>query len=150
MRAQEQEAQGLVPTTLSYSSSVSLSPAVLLKLLVLEEEREMFDLPFSFSLMNGLGDKVMPKEMTRLLQAELSASWAPQGPAARGAARSKPPGRWDKAAGQCHPQKHEGLANSTPCACSRAWFWTTPVKYRSLLLFFFKDGYFQTIKELCA
>lgn len=43
------------PTTLSYSSSVSLSPAVLLKLLVLEEEREMFDLPFSFSLMNGLG-----------------------------------------------------------------------------------------------
>lgn len=46
---------GLVPTTLSYSSSVSLSPAVLLKLLVLEEEREMFDLPFSFSLINGLG-----------------------------------------------------------------------------------------------
>ena len=44
----------MVPTTLSYSSRVSLSPAVLLKLLVLEEEREMFDLPFSFSLMNGL------------------------------------------------------------------------------------------------
>lgn len=44
-----------MPTTLSYSSRVSLSPAVLLKLLVLEEEREMLDLPFSFSLMNGLG-----------------------------------------------------------------------------------------------
>lgn len=43
-----------MPTTLSYSSRVSLSPAVLLKLLVLEEEREMFDLPFSFSLINGL------------------------------------------------------------------------------------------------
>lgn len=46
---------GLAPTTLSYSSRVSLSPAVLLKLLVLEEEREMFDRPFSFSLINGLG-----------------------------------------------------------------------------------------------
>lgn len=46
--------EGLVPTTLSYSSRVSLSPAVLLKLLVLEEEREMFDRPFSFSLIKGL------------------------------------------------------------------------------------------------
>lgn len=45
----------LVPTMLSYSSRVSLSPAVLLKLLVLEEEREMFDRPFSFSLIKGLG-----------------------------------------------------------------------------------------------
>lgn len=44
----------MVPTTLSYSSRVSLSPAVLLKLLVLEEEREMFDRPFSFSLIKGL------------------------------------------------------------------------------------------------
>lgn len=140
----------MVPTTLSYSSSVSLSPAVLLKLLVLEEEREMFDLPFSFSLMNGLGDKVIWKEMTRLPQAELSVLWAPQGPAARGTARSKPPRQRDKAACQWHQQKHEGLASSTPCACSRAWFWTTPVEYHSLLLFFFKDGYFQTIKELCA
>lgn len=52
-RSQGSQPKG--PTTLSYSSSVSLSPAVLLKLLVLEEEREMFDLPFSFSLMNGLG-----------------------------------------------------------------------------------------------
>lgn len=42
-------------TTLSYSSRVSLSPAVLLKLLVLEEEREMFDRPFSFSFIKGLG-----------------------------------------------------------------------------------------------
>lgn len=48
-------AQNWVPTTLSYSSSVSLSPAVLLKLLVLEEEREMLDRPFSFSLTKGLG-----------------------------------------------------------------------------------------------
>lgn len=40
--------------TLSNSSMVSLSPAVLLKLLVLEDEREMLDLPFSLSLMNGL------------------------------------------------------------------------------------------------
>lgn len=32
----------------------SLSPAVLLKLLVLDEEREMLDRPFSFSLMYGL------------------------------------------------------------------------------------------------
>lgn len=46
--------QGLAPTTLSYSSRVSLSPAVLLKLLVLEEEREMFERPFSFSLRKGL------------------------------------------------------------------------------------------------
>lgn len=46
--------EGSVPTTLSYSSRVSLSPAVLLKLLVLEEEREMFDRPFSFSLIKGL------------------------------------------------------------------------------------------------
>lgn len=53
---------GLVPTTLSYSSRVSLSPAVLLKLLVLEEEREMFDLPFSFSLMKGLGREVKQNE----------------------------------------------------------------------------------------
>lgn len=51
----EHAAVGSVPTTLSYSSRVSLSPAVLLKLLVLEEEREMFVLPFSFSLINGLG-----------------------------------------------------------------------------------------------
>lgn len=139
-----------MPTTLSYSSSVSLSPAVLLKLLVLEEEREMFDLPFSFSLMNGLGDKVMRKEMTWLPQAELSTLWAPQGPAARGTARSTPPRQQDKAACQWHQQKHGGLASSTPRACSCACFWTTPVEYHSLLLFFFKDGYFQTIKELCA
>lgn len=45
--------EGWLPT-LSYSSRVSLSPAVLLKLLVLEEEREMFDRPFSFSLIKGL------------------------------------------------------------------------------------------------
>lgn len=51
-----------MPTTLSYSSRVSLSPAVLLKLLVLEEEREMFDLPFSFSLINGLGREAKQNE----------------------------------------------------------------------------------------
>ncbi len=42
--------------TVSSSSKVSVSPVVLLKLLVLDEEREMFGLLLlhSFSLMNGL------------------------------------------------------------------------------------------------
>ncbi len=42
--------------TVSSSSRASVSPVVLLKLLVLDEEREMFGLPplHSFSLMNGL------------------------------------------------------------------------------------------------
>lgn len=42
--------------TVSSSSRASVSPVVLLKLLVLDEEREMFGLPLphSFSLTNGL------------------------------------------------------------------------------------------------
>lgn len=45
-----------VTLTVSSSSSASVSPAVLLKLLVLDEEREMLGLPLlqSFSLINGL------------------------------------------------------------------------------------------------
>lgn len=63
-------AQNWVPTTLSYSSSVSLSPAVLLKLLVLEEEREMLDRPFSFSLTKGLGgDETLKESMWPLHRA---------------------------------------------------------------------------------
>lgn len=42
------------PTPLSHSSMTSPSPAVLLKLLVLEEEREMLARPFSFNFMKGL------------------------------------------------------------------------------------------------
>lgn len=42
------------PTPLSHSSKASPSPAVLLKLLVLEEEREMLARPFSFNFMKGL------------------------------------------------------------------------------------------------
>lgn len=42
------------PTPLSHSSMASPSPAVLLKLLVLEEEREMLARPFSFNFMKGL------------------------------------------------------------------------------------------------
>lgn len=38
---------------LSHSSIASPSPAVLLKLLVLEEEREMLARPFSFNFMKG-------------------------------------------------------------------------------------------------
>lgn len=45
---------GATPTPLSHSSMASPSPAVLLKLLVLEEEREMLARPFSFSLTKGL------------------------------------------------------------------------------------------------
>lgn len=51
------------PTPLSHSSMASPSPAVLLKLLVLEEEREMLARPFSFNFMKGLqgtGSKVGP------------------------------------------------------------------------------------------
>lgn len=46
--------------TISSSSSASVSPVVLLKLLVLDEEREMFGLPLlhSFSLINGLKSKI--------------------------------------------------------------------------------------------
>lgn len=45
--------------TVSSSSIASVSPVVLLKLLVLDEEREMFGLPLlhSFSLINGLRRK---------------------------------------------------------------------------------------------
>lgn len=45
-----------VALTVSSSSRASVSPVVLLKLLVLDEEREMFGLPppHSFSLINGL------------------------------------------------------------------------------------------------
>lgn len=42
------------PTPLSHSSMASPSPAVLLKLLVLEEEREMLAWPISFNFMKGL------------------------------------------------------------------------------------------------
>lgn len=50
-------------TPLSHSSMASPSPAVLLKLLVLEEEREMLARPFSFNFMKGLwgtGSKAGP------------------------------------------------------------------------------------------
>ena len=45
-----------VVLTVSSSSRASVSPVVLLKLLVLDEDREMFGLPLlhSFSLINGL------------------------------------------------------------------------------------------------
>lgn len=48
---------GATPTPLSHSSMASPSPAVLLKLLVLEEEREMLARPFSFNLMKGLWEQ---------------------------------------------------------------------------------------------
>lgn len=44
-------------TPLSHSSMASPSPAVLLKLLVLEEEREMLARPFSFNFMKGLQNR---------------------------------------------------------------------------------------------
>lgn len=49
--------EGTTPTPLSHSSMASPSPAVLLKLLVLEEEREMLARPFSFNLMKGLQEQ---------------------------------------------------------------------------------------------
>lgn len=54
LKAEEDAIQGWV--AVSSSSRASVSPVVLLKLLVLDEEREMFGLPLlhSFSLMNGL------------------------------------------------------------------------------------------------
>lgn len=54
LKAEEDAIEGWL--TVSSSSRASVSPVVLLKLLVLDEEREMFGLPppHSFSLINGL------------------------------------------------------------------------------------------------
>lgn len=54
LKADEDAIEGWL--AVSSSSRASVSPVVLLKLLVLDEEREMFGLPLlpSFSLMNGL------------------------------------------------------------------------------------------------
>lgn len=56
LKAEEDAIEGWL--AVSSSSRASVSPVVLLKLLVLDEEREMFGLPLlllpSFSLMNGL------------------------------------------------------------------------------------------------
>lgn len=54
LKAEEDAMEGWL--AVSSSSSASVSPVVLLKLLVLDEEREMFGLPLlhSFSLINGL------------------------------------------------------------------------------------------------
>lgn len=49
--------EGATPTPLSHSSMASPSPAVLLKLLVLEDEREMLARPFSFNFMKGLWER---------------------------------------------------------------------------------------------
>lgn len=46
------------PTPLSHSSRASPSPAALLKLLVLEDEREMLARPFSFNLTKGLWERM--------------------------------------------------------------------------------------------
>lgn len=61
-------------TRLSNSSIASLSPAVLLKLLVLEDEREMLALPFSLSFINGLPGK--QKAMEDIAQADPDATQA--------------------------------------------------------------------------
>lgn len=53
------------PTPLSHSSMASPSPAVLLKLLVLEEEREMLARPFSFNFIKGLQGTGRPTLVTR-------------------------------------------------------------------------------------
>lgn len=75
------------PTPLSHSSMTSPSPAVLLKLLVLEEEREMLARPFSFNFMKGL----------------------------QGTGRQALVTRRDRAQGR--PQRRSLPTSSSPCPC---------------------------------
>lgn len=90
-----------VSLTVSSSSRASVSPVVLLKLLVLDEEREMFGLPLlhSFSLMNGL-----------LRKTEMQINW-----------------KWDKSRplseGQLHPVCHSGLTFLCWGRSQVSWDW---------------------------
>lgn len=82
------------PTPLSHSSMASPSPAVLLKLLVLEEEREMLARPFSFNLMKGLqgtGRQAGPGHTPRRPPQALPETEGKAGPADLSLPTSSPP-----------------------------------------------------------
>ena len=85
---------GAAPTPLSHSSMASPSPAVLLKLLVLEEEREMLARPFSFNLMKGLqgtGRQAGPGHTPRRPPQALPETEGKAGPADLSLPTSRPP-----------------------------------------------------------
>lgn len=85
---------GATPTPLSHSSMASPSPAVLLKLLVLEEEREMLARPFSFSLTKGLqgtGRQAGPGHTPRRPPQALPETEGKAGPADLSLPPSSPP-----------------------------------------------------------
>lgn len=107
---------GAAPTPLSHSSMASPSPAVLLKLLVLEEEREMLARPFSFNLMKGLqgtGKQAGPGHTPRRPPQALPETEGKAGPADLSLPTSSPPAPPPPAGpcfgvGFCVPESSQG------------------------------------------
>lgn len=110
------------PTPLSHSSMASPSPAVLLKLLVLEEEREMLARPFSFNLMKGLqgtGRQAGPGHMPRRPPQALPETEGKAGPADLSLPTSSPPAGPCFGVGFCVPESSHGKRSGL--SADREW-----------------------------